>query len=320
LQVTGLILPAWPAWPNCVMRKAMRRGCSSIELKGVMGQRYLASTASAPGLYIAVHGTPGNDLGAFLNGPTIEVFGNCEDQTGNTMNSGTIIVHGNAWDVTGLAARGGKILVRGDGGYRIGIHMKEYKDQKPVIVYGGKVKEFFGEYMAGGTLVALGMKINGSSVENIPAREVVRGSLASGIHGGAIYIRGEVPQSHLGVGANLLPTNQDDERALSPILKEFCTRFNIDEDRIWEREIVKIDGFPETLASELIHAVISHHGELQYGSPVTPKTREAFILSLCDNLDARLDHFESQAAATPEDSSWTEYSRMFQSRLYRGNH
>ena len=90
--------------------------------------------------------------------------------------------------------------------------------------------------------------------------------------------------------------------------------------RILEREIVKIDGFPETLASELIHAVISHHGELQYGSPVTPKTREAFILSLCDNLDARLDHFESQAAATPEDSSWTEYSRMFQSRLYRGNH
>lgn len=90
--------------------------------------------------------------------------------------------------------------------------------------------------------------------------------------------------------------------------------------RILERAIVKIDGFPETLASELIHAIISHHGELQYGSPVTPKTREAFILALCDNLDARLDHFESMAAVTQEDSSWTEYSRMFQSRLYKGNH
>jgi glutamate synthase domain-containing protein 3 len=225
---------------NEQIHEAASNGTKHIVVKNTTGQRFIAACMERSDLKIDIHGTPGNDLGVFMSGPTIEVFGNCEDQTGNTMNSGTIIVHGNAWDVTGLAARGGKILVRGDGGYRIGIHMKEYKDQKPVIMYGGKVKEFFGEYMAGGTLVALGMKINGSSVENIPAREVVRGSLASGIHGGAIYIRGEVPQSHLGVGANLLPTNQDDERALSPILKEFCTRFNIDEDRIWEREIVKI--------------------------------------------------------------------------------
>ena len=37
------------------------------------------------------------------------------------------------------------MFIKGHGGYRIGIHMKEYHDMKPIIVYGGAVKEFFGE-------------------------------------------------------------------------------------------------------------------------------------------------------------------------------
>ena len=121
-----------------------------------------------------IDGVPGNDLGVFMNGPEIEVFGNAEDHTGNTMESGRIIIHGNAWDVTGLAARGGEIFVRGNGGYRIGIHMKEYGDQHPTIIYGGQVRQFFGEYMAGGILIALGMRITDEGYsEDIPAKDVV---------------------------------------------------------------------------------------------------------------------------------------------------
>jgi len=191
-------------------------------------------------LRIDIHGTPGNDLGVFMSGPTIEVFGSCEDQTGNTMNRGTIIVHGNAWDVTGLAARGGKIFVRGNGGYRIGIHMKEYKEHRPVVVYGGCVKEFFGEYMAGGILVALGLTIENGTVKDAPPGEVVRGSLGSGIHGGAIFVRGEVPEHYLGVSATVRPMQDEDMRALTPILEEFCGYFKVEPDKIWERDFVKI--------------------------------------------------------------------------------
>ena len=39
----------------------------------------------------------------------------------------------------------------------------------------------------------------------------------------------------------------------------------------------------------VIHNILSHHGAREYGSPVAPATREAWILHLADNLSARLD-------------------------------
>jgi glutamate synthase domain-containing protein 3 len=215
-------------------------GYKHIIINDVLGQRFIADCMEHKDVKIDIHGTPGNDLGVFLQGPTIEVFGSCEDQTGNTMNDGTIIVHGNAWDVTGLAARNGKIFVKGDGGYRIGIHMKEYQDQKPIVVYGGKVKEFFGEYMAGGVLVALGMNLLNGKVTDVPPKEVVLGSVGSGIHGGAIYVRGEVAEHKLGVAANVHEFTDQDKKLLTPILKEFAKYFDVPMDVIWSREFTKI--------------------------------------------------------------------------------
>ncbi len=60
----------------------------------------------------------------FMDGPTVEIYGNAQDGVGNTMNSGTVIVHGNAGDVLGYGMRRGAIYVEGDVGYRVGIHMK----------------------------------------------------------------------------------------------------------------------------------------------------------------------------------------------------
>jgi glutamate synthase domain-containing protein 3 len=225
---------------NEKIHNAADEGVKHIVVKNVLGQRFIADCMEHKDLKIDIHGTPGNDLGVFLSGPTIEVFGSCEDQTGNTMNDGTIIVHGNAWDVTGLAARNGKIFVKGNGGYRIGIHMKEYQDQRPIVVYGGCAKEFFGEYMAGGILVALGMNIGNNGVEDVPPKEVIRGSLGSGIHGGVIYVRGEVPEHYLGVSANIQPFTDEDLKLLTPILEEFCSYFKVPIEKIWDREITKI--------------------------------------------------------------------------------
>ncbi|HNU35350.1 MAG TPA: hypothetical protein PKJ15_02030, partial [Methanomassiliicoccales archaeon] len=145
----------------------------------------------------------------------IEVFGNAQDMTGNTMNSGRIIVHGNAWDVTGLAARGGQILVKGDTGYRVGIHMKEFGGSRPTMVIGGTAKDYLGEYMAGGTILVLGL--NGGAP--------VGRSLGAGMHGGRIFIRGKVEPEQLGPGAAISPLNSDDEKEVLGLLADFQRSF-----------------------------------------------------------------------------------------------
>ena len=48
-------------------------------------------------------------------------------------------------------------------------------------------------------------------------------------------------------------------------------------------------GFPKKLEHELIHCILAHHGELEYGSPKKPALIEALALNLADNADAKLE-------------------------------
>ena len=51
-------------------------------------------------------------------------------------------------------------------------------------------------------------------------------------------------------------------------------------------------NFPEVPAETLLeieHLILSHHGDLELGSPVKPMTVEAFVLATVDNLDATLN-------------------------------
>ncbi|MHA1917570.1 MAG: hypothetical protein ACTSUV_04570 [Candidatus Ranarchaeia archaeon] len=225
---------------NQEVRKAISKKTDQIDLIDVRGQRFIAAGIKSD-IRINIHGVPGNDLGVFMDGPTIEVFGNAEDHTGNTMSSGNITIHGNAWDVTGLSARGGNIYVRGNGGYRIGIHMKEFGDMIPKVIYGGKVRQYFGEYMAGGILIALGLNIKSDGViEEYAKNDVVRTNLGTGIHGGIIYVRGEVPDRYLGVGAVQSEISESDEKKLGIVLEPYISAFKLDPKIIWEREFTKI--------------------------------------------------------------------------------
>ena len=101
------------------------------------------------------------------------------------MNAGSITVYGNAGDAAGYAMRGGRIFIKGDAGYRCGIHMKAYKENKPVIVIGGRAGSFLGEYQAGGLIAVLGL--------NKENRPIVGNFCGTGMHGGEMYIRGELP-------------------------------------------------------------------------------------------------------------------------------
>ncbi|MEM1157562.1 MAG: HD domain-containing protein [Verrucomicrobiota bacterium] len=56
----------------------------------------------------------------------------------------------------------------------------------------------------------------------------------------------------------------------------------------------------ELLKEHLLHLILSHHGQFDFGSPVTPKIPEAWMLHYIDNLDARMEMLRGSYAGNPE--------------------
>lgn len=217
---------------NAMLRGAVSNGTQRIELRNVYGQRYIGTDLNKP-VEIEITGTPGNDLGAFMDGPRIVVRGNAQDGLGNTMNNGEIIVHGRAGDITGLSARGGKMFVREDVGYRAGIHMKEYQGKRPVLVIGGTAQDFFGEYMAGGVLILLGL--------NLKEGERHKANfIGTGMHGGVIYLRGSVDDFQLGKEVGTSELDENDHQTLQEYVGEFAAHFGYDAGEITSRKFTKL--------------------------------------------------------------------------------
>jgi len=219
---------------NSRVRELIGNGYAEIVIDGVNGQRYIGDGLTDK-VNIIINGVAGNDLGAFMDGPTITVNDNAQDGVGNTMNSGKIVVRGHAGDVIGYAMRGGKIFVSGDVGYRVGIHMKSYKEQVPIIVAGGKAGDFFGEYMAGGVIVLLGLGEDD--------RPMVGHYAGTGMHGGAMYTRGEPAQNLLGKEVSVFSLEDDDKKLLEGILAEFFEDTLIDGYGIDLSDFVKLRPF-----------------------------------------------------------------------------
>jgi 3'-5' exoribonuclease len=79
-----------------------------------------------------------------------------------------------------------------------------------------------------------------------------------------------------------------------------------------------ISGFPVELRSQIEHLVASHHGTREYGSPVEPKTIEAFILATVDELDAKLNQVRKAIAEDPSDDEFTSWNKRLGRVLYKG--
>ena len=213
------------------LNEDLRRAEGEIEIDGCMGQRFIASGMS--GKKIKINGIPGNALGAYLDGSEIEVMGNVQDAVGDTMNFGMIAVHGSAGDAVGYAMRGGEIYVRDNAGYRAGIHMKAYADRFPVIVIGGKCGSFLGEYMAGGTIVLLGL--------NLKRGEKLFGThCASGMHGGKIFVRGLFPKENLSDNIKVTNLDDDDVKELKSYVRKYCKYFGVDFDYVMSKPFKKL--------------------------------------------------------------------------------
>jgi glutamate synthase domain-containing protein 3 len=205
---------------NPMIKAAAAEGTKEIELENIYGQRYIGSGIRRS-VRITVHGVPGNDLGAFMDGPDITVDRNAQDGVGNTMNSGTIVVHGRAGDIVAMGMRGGKIFIRDGVGYRAAIHMKEYLKHLPVLVIGGDAQDFLGEYMAGGLVIVLGL-----SQEEKKKHQAHH--IGTGMHGGAIFLRGDVEEYQLGNEVKVEPVVEEDIASIRPYIEEFVDYFGGD--------------------------------------------------------------------------------------------
>lgn len=202
-----------------------------VEITNCCGERFIGAGLSDR--KITINGTPGNALGAYLNGAEITVNGNAQDAVGDTMNKGEIIIHGNIGDAAGYAMRGGKIFVLGDAGYRAGIHMKEYKDIRPIIVIGGKCGSFLGEYQAGGIIIVLGLTENDKKiVSNFPF---------TGMHGGKVFLRTDSDDIDYPKNVTASKATSEDMDNIKDYLTEFCEHFGYDINTIINSPFTKVE-------------------------------------------------------------------------------
>jgi 3'-5' exoribonuclease len=82
------------------------------------------------------------------------------------------------------------------------------------------------------------------------------------------------------------------------------------------RAIEDIPGFPPELAAAVLHIILSHHGQLEHGSPVVPCTREATLVHMIDNLGGRLGSFDRLEKELPHGSAWSGYDRALGGGAY----
>ena len=76
------------------------------------------------------------------------------------------------------------------------------------------------------------------------------------------------------------------------------------------RIIEDLPGFPSELAVAVLHIILSHHGQLEHGSPVLPCTREATLVHMIDNLGGRLGSFDRLEKELPDGSAWSSWDRV----------
>ncbi|MEM1598027.1 MAG: glutamate synthase [Pyrobaculum sp.] len=157
-----------------------------VDVVNVNGHRYLGSGMA--GGELNVWGVVGNASANVMEGGVMRIYGDAQDDLADAMNGGVVAVYGSAGDAVGQAKRGGELYIYGNAGTRAAI-----QHRGGVTIIGGSVGDYLGEYMGGGTVVVL----RSTWDEEVGAR------IGSGMVGGVIYIRGEVPREKVGYGFDL---------------------------------------------------------------------------------------------------------------------
>jgi 3'-5' exoribonuclease len=90
-------------------------------------------------------------------------------------------------------------------------------------------------------------------------------------------------------------------------------------DEMVDKKIQMIDGFPPNLSMQLKHLILSHQGQLEFASPVVPKTLEAIILHYADEMDAKADAFAHIIKTQKtEGKVWSDWVKLINRYIYLG--
>lgn len=204
------------------LNETIRSSREDCEITHCLGQRFIGAGLSRRKL--SIRGVPGNALGAYLDGAEIEVHGNAQDAVGDTMNAGTIVVRGSIGDAAGYAMRGGAIYVRDSAGYRAGVHMKAYQEKLPVLVIGGRVGSFLGEYQAGGIILVLGLHTDGKPITGyFPC---------TGMHGGKVFLRSDCKNVRFPGQVTARKAEAEELEEIRPYVETYCRLFSGDPDQL----------------------------------------------------------------------------------------
>ncbi len=90
-------------------------------------------------------------------------------------------------------------------------------------------------------------------------------------------------------------------------------------ERVYEK-IRSIPDFPPKLKTHIVHLILAHHGQLEYGSPKLPMTLEAIMVHYLDDLDSKIQGVLDLSEKDPNgESSWTPFNRLFGRPMYKNS-
>ena len=79
----------------------------------------------------------------------------------------------------------------------------------------------------------------------------------------------------------------------------------------------KVADITKEQVDQLMHIILSHHGQFAFGSPVLPMTPEAILLHHLDDMDAKMNYMEGlRGKMAGSGWQWTEYQRPLERYLY----
>jgi glutamate synthase domain-containing protein 1 len=161
-----------------LLGRAYDLGWRRFRLYRVNGQRLISTAVmghhDSPDVVIDVYGTPGEYLGAFMQGGLLRVHGNAQNFAAMGMHHGEIQVFGNAGKVCGYASKGGKVFILGDINDRAWTNsVNDSRGQDLCVQILGSASKYAGESLMGGDFLFLGLTFepNGTlCLESRPCR------------------------------------------------------------------------------------------------------------------------------------------------------
>ncbi|MCL1894109.1 MAG: HD domain-containing protein [Holophagaceae bacterium] len=93
---------------------------------------------------------------------------------------------------------------------------------------------------------------------------------------------------------------------------------HISMEALWiQNAMAGIENFPTEIRRQLLHIILSHHGKLEFGSPVLPKTPEALLVHYLDDLDGKLESVFTNIREDASNGNWTPFNKSLERMLYK---